>query len=169
MLFYRECEVGVWIRFVFQGEVPPLGVERLESVTQHSLSQYHTVLELPFRDAAPCGTLMVVAVIFACLGIAAEVGMTLRTEPVECASHIYFFLCIHVEEGEVNRRASCVSALLHDILLLEEHALVKVGIEVCLHLRVAKVCRPTHEVVNGLLRAVGVINLVCSLDSSRRR
>ena len=32
--------------------MPPLGVERLEAVTEHSLTQNHTVLELLGGDAA---------------------------------------------------------------------------------------------------------------------
>ena len=51
-----------------------------------------------------------------------------------------------------------MAALLHDILLLEEHALVEVGVEELLHFRVREIYSPAHEVVNSLLRAVGIID-----------
>ena len=54
LLFYlldREGEVSVGERFVLQCEVPPLGVERLEAMAEHCLTQNHTVLELLGSDA----------------------------------------------------------------------------------------------------------------------
>ena len=52
-LLDRESEVGVGEGFVLQGEVPPLGIERLETVTEHGLTQNHTVLELLGRKPPP--------------------------------------------------------------------------------------------------------------------
>ena len=43
---YGEGKVGVWEGLVFQRKVPPLGIERLEAMPHHCLTQYHTVLEL---------------------------------------------------------------------------------------------------------------------------
>ena len=83
--------------------MPPLAVEGLESVAEHRLAQDHAVGELLSCDAAACGTLAVITRIFARFGIAAEVGMALRTEPVEGAAHVEFFLRRHVEECQVNR------------------------------------------------------------------
>ena len=43
MTRYGEVEVGVGIGFVAEGEMPPLGVEREETMTQHSIAQDETV------------------------------------------------------------------------------------------------------------------------------
>ena len=85
-LFHGEGEVGVREGLVFEGEVPPLAVEGLESVAEHRLTQDHTVGELLWGDATACGTLAVVARIFTRLGIAAEVWMAFWSEPVEGAA-----------------------------------------------------------------------------------
>ena len=45
-------EIGVGEGFVLQGEVPPLGIERLKAVAHHSLTQNHTVMELLGGDGA---------------------------------------------------------------------------------------------------------------------
>ena len=94
-----EGEIGVGEGLVPQGEVPPLGIDGLETVAQHGLTQNHTVLELLGGDATfRIGwTLAVVAGVLTGLRIAAEVGMTLGAEPVEGTAHIHFFLCRHVE------------------------------------------------------------------------
>ena len=86
--------------------------------------------------------------------------MTLRTEPVEGAAHVEFFLCLHVKERQIHRRAARVAALLADIVFLEKTRLVvDVGIEIGLHLGSLHVGSPTHEVIDGLLRAIGIIDL----------
>ena len=36
-LLNREIEIGVGVGLILQGEMPPLGVERLEAVAQHRL------------------------------------------------------------------------------------------------------------------------------------
>ena len=90
--------------------MPPLAVEGLESVAEHRLAQDHAVGELLSRDASACGTLAVITRIFARFGIAAEVGMALRTEPVEGAAHIEFLFRGHVEEGEIDGGTACVAA-----------------------------------------------------------
>ena len=138
--------------------MPPLGVEGLESVVEHGLAQQHAVGKLHGGDAAARRRLAVVAGVFARLGIAAEVGMALGTEPVEGAAHVELFLGLHIEEGEVNGASARVAALGHDVLLVEEYTLVEVGIEVGLHQRVGDVLGPAHEVVNALLRTVGIVD-----------
>ena len=127
-------------------------------MTQHDVAQHHAVAELLGSDATADGRLVVVAVVLSGDRVAAEVRMTLRTEPVEGASHVYFFLGVHVEEGEVDGAAPRMSAFLGDIVLCEEHALVEVGIEVGLHAGVGNVFRPAHEMVDGLLRPVGIVD-----------
>ena len=52
-----------------------------------------------------------------------------------------------------------MATLQADVFLGEEHALVKVGIEIGLHQRVSEVLGPAHEVVHALLRTVGIIDL----------
>ena len=85
--------------------------------------------------------------------------MTLRSEPVERSTHIQLLLGCHVKERQINGRTTCVAALLVDVFLLKQHALVKVGIEVCLHQRVGHVLCPAHKVVNTHLWAIGIVNL----------
>ena len=155
-----EGEVGVGEGLVLQGEVPPLGIERLEAVTEHRLTQNHAVLELLGGDAAfgAGWRFAVVAGIFAGLGIAAEVGVALGPEPVEGAAHVELLLSPHVEQGQVEGRAARMTALQTDVLLGEEHALVEVGVEVGLHQRVVDVLSPAHKVVDALLRTVGIVD-----------
>ena len=102
---------------------------------EHGVAQCHAVPELLGGDATPRGAFAVVAGKFARLWVAAEVGMAFRAEPVEGTAHVHILPRVHVEECQVYGGAACVSALLHDILLLKEHALVQVGIEVWPHLR----------------------------------
>ena len=52
-----------------------------------------------------------------------------------------------------------MAAFLHDVLLLEEHALVQVRVEIGLHPGVGHIGRPAHEVVNAFLRTVGIVYL----------
>ena len=158
-LLYMECEVGVGEWLVDQCEVPPLRRQGLESVAHHGGAQYHAVLELLGGDATLCGRLAVVAGVFAGVGVAAEVGMAFWTEPVERATHVEFLLAGHIEEGEVDGRATGVAALFHEVFMVEEHALVEVGIEIILHQCVGRVGCPTHEVIDSALRTVGVVNL----------
>ena len=47
-----ESEIGVGERLILQGEVPPLGIERLKAVAHHNLTQNHTVMELLGGDGA---------------------------------------------------------------------------------------------------------------------
>ena len=84
--------------------------------------------------------------------------MALGAKPVERAAHIQLLLRLHVEEREVNRRASRVSALGTDIFPFEEDALVEVGVEILAHQRVGNVLRPAHEVVDGPLGTVGIVD-----------
>ena len=101
-----EGEIGVGEGLVLQGEVPPLGVERLEAVALHSLTKNHAVLKLFGGDATTFGALAVIPIILSRFGIAAEVGMTLWTEPVEGSSHVKFLLRRHVEQRQVKGRAT---------------------------------------------------------------
>ena len=50
-LLHREGKVSVGEGFVLQREVPPLGVEGLKAMTEHSLTENHAVLELLGGDA----------------------------------------------------------------------------------------------------------------------
>ena len=96
-LLNREREVGVGVGLIAECKVPPLSIEWLKAMGKHSPAQNHAVLELFGCDAATVGTLMIVAGIFAGFRIAAEIGVTLRTEPVESSAHIEFLFRGHVE------------------------------------------------------------------------
>ena len=132
-----EGEVGVWERLILQREVPPFGVERFKTVTEHGVAQEHSVGELCSRNGASDRRLAIVAGVLARLGIATEIGMALRSELVEGATHINL-LRRHVEECQVDGATSGMAALLVDIFLFEEHALIEVGIEIGLHQRTGK-------------------------------
>ena len=153
-----EGEIGVGEGLVAQREVPPLAVEGLEAVTEHRVTENHAVGKLLSGDGATSRALMVITSILAHLGVSAEVGMALRTEPVEGAAHVNFLLCAHVEESNVDSAAAGVSALLHDVFLLKQHALGQIGIEVGLHERIADICSPSYEVIDTPLRAVGIVD-----------
>ena len=53
MLFDRMIEVGVRVRFVFEREMPPFLIDRLESVFLHDRAEEHAVAELRCADL-PC-------------------------------------------------------------------------------------------------------------------
>ena len=108
-LLHGEGEVGVGERLVAEREVPPFGIECAETVVKHRPTQDHAVGKLLGGDAPSCGALAVVASVFASLGVAAEVGMTLRTEPVECATHIQFLFRCHIKQSQVYGRTTGVS------------------------------------------------------------
>ena len=150
-LLYWEVEIGVGEWLVDQCEMPPLCVQWLEAVTQHGATQDHAMLKLLGRKPG--------AGVLARLGVAAEVGMALRAKPVEGASHVHLFFGAHVKERQVDGGSSGVAALGHDILLVEEHALVQVGIEIGFHAGVAHVGSLSHEMVYALLGPIGVIYL----------
>ena len=154
-----KSEVGLGEWLVLQREVPPLAANSLEPMTQHGPTQNHTVGKLLGSNAATFGRLGVFARILARLGIAAEVRVTFRTEPVERPAHVHLFLRRHVEQCQVNGAATRMAALLGYIALHKEHALVEVGIEVALHQRVRNITCPAHKVVDGLLWTVGIVNL----------
>ena len=160
-LLDREGEIGVGERLILQGEVPPLGVERLKAVAHHSLTQDHAVLELFGGDAAfrSGRALAVITSVLTRFRITAEVGVALGTEPVEGAAHIDFLLRRHVEQRQVKGRATRMTALQTDVVLREEHAFDKVRIEVGLHKRVDYILCPAYEMVNTLLRTVCIVDL----------
>ena len=85
--------------------------------------------------------------------------MALGTKPVEGATHIELLLGLHIEQCQVEGGATRMTTLQTDVVLRKEHALVKVGIEVGLHQRVGDVLGPAHEVVNALLRTIGIVDL----------
>ena len=156
---HGEGEVGVGERLVAQGEVPPLGIQGLKAVTHHGQSENHAVVELSGGNAPARGRFVVVARVLERFGIAAEVGMALRAEPVEGAAHVELLLRGHVEERQIDRRAARVSAMPGNILLFEKHALVKVWVEILLHAGVGDIGGPAHEVVDAPLRTVGIVYL----------
>ena len=116
--------------FFLQREVPPLATNRLETMTHHRPTQNHTVGKLSRSNAA-------------------EIRMALRSEPVERTSHVHLLLRFHIEEGQIDRTAAGMSALLSDIALSKEHTLVESGIEVRLHQRIVDIRRPAHEMIHA--------------------
>ena len=85
--------------------------------------------------------------------------MALRTEPVEGSSHVKLFFSCHVEKSQIHGRAPRMTAFLHYILLIKEHALVKIGIKVWLHPDILQVGGPTDKMIDGLLWTVGIVYL----------
>ena len=96
-LLYGEGKVGVGEWFIAKGKVPPFCIHGLKAMGEHGATKNHAMRELFGGDASANGTLMVVASIFATLWVAAEIGMALRTKPVECTTHIQFLFRCHVE------------------------------------------------------------------------
>ena len=118
-------------------------------MTHHGLTQYHAVVELLGSNTA-------IRLVFPRIGIATKIGMTLYAEPIECATHVHFLFCCHVEQGEVDSGATRVTALLGDIAQLEEPVTRHIWIEIGLHKRVVDISSPTHKMVDGTLRPVSV-------------
>jgi hypothetical protein len=50
--------------------------------------------------------------------------MALFAKPVEGATHIHFFLGVHIKKRQVNRRTARMPASLIDVFLFKQHALV---------------------------------------------
>ena len=146
---HRESEISIGERLVLQREVPPFLTDGLEAVTQHGLTQYHAVVELFGGDT-------VIGLVFPRVGVAAEVGMALTTEPIECAAHIHFLLRGHVEQGKVDSGTTGMTTLLGDIAQLEELVSLHIGIEIRFHKRIVDISGPTHKVVDGTLRPIGI-------------
>ena len=129
--------------------MPPFLTDGLEAVVQHGLTQYHAVVELFGGD-------MAIRLVFSRVGVAAKVGMTLTTEPIERAAHIHFLLRGHVEQGKVDSGAACMTTLLGDIAQLEELVSRHIGIEIRFHERIVDISGPTHKVVDGALGPIGI-------------
>ena len=81
-----EVRIGEWL--VSQCEVPPLGAERIETVSHHCCAKYHAVFKLLFRNLSVGGAFAIVTRVFSRFGIAAEIGVTFWSKPIECAAHI---------------------------------------------------------------------------------
>ena len=142
-LFHRKIEEGGGVGLVFQREVPPLAVVGLEAMAYHQFAQHQAVLLVLWGDLAPG--------VFAC-----KSGVGWRFEIIEVAAHVHLFLGVLIADGHVDRAALGVPRFRGDILG-EEALLGKVGIVVFLVALVIGL-RPSHEVVDGSLRAVGIIN-----------
>ena len=74
-------------------------------------------------------------------------------------AHVHLLAGLHVEEREVNGAAAAVPGTFGDIALREEDGLVQFRVERILHPRVLRVLRPAHEMRDGALRTVGVVDL----------
>ena len=107
-MFHRKRKVSIGEGLILQREVPPLTTDRFETMTHHRPTQDHAVSKLGRRNAT-------------------EIRMTLGAEPVERTSHIHLLLRIHIEESQIHRTAPGMTALLCDITLREEHALIEIG------------------------------------------
>ncbi len=134
--------------------MPPLVIQRLEAVAQHGVTQHHAVVELlagegGYRLPEVEG-----------LGIATTiVGVALDAEPVEGAAHVNLLTCLHIDNGEVNGRATGVATLGGDIFTVKDLFLGQAGIEVGLGNGVTLIQGPAHEVVHAALGTIGVIDL----------
>ena len=140
--------------------MPPLLRQRPEAVAHHRLTQDHAIAELRGVDFAVRrrGVARELASVFAGLGVSAPVGVALLAEPVEGAAHVNLLLRCRVEERQVNGAASAVAGMLHEVTSGKEVGLVQIGVEIRLHPRVGGVFRPVHEVDDGALGTIGVVD-----------
>ena len=93
----REGEISVGERLVLECEMPPLIVQRFETVAHHRRSQNHTVIEL-LRGESAVGTRELQR-----LGVAAIIGMALGAEPVKGAAHVDLLAGSHINDCQVDR------------------------------------------------------------------
>ena len=101
-LLNREGKVSIREWLFFQRKMPPFGIERLEPMTEHCLTQNHAVGELLSRNGATYGRFVIIACVFARFRIAAEIRVTLRSKPVECTTHINLFFCFHIKKRQID-------------------------------------------------------------------
>lgn len=139
-LLHRIIEICIRERFVGKGEVPPLAFEGLEAVTDHGFAKKHAVRILLRGDIH-------------------IIRMALDAEPVEGATHVDLFPGGHIKKSQIHGGTAGMAAFCHDILLLEENALVQIRIEIRLHCGIRHIGGPADEMVHGALRTVGVVNL----------
>ena len=85
--------------------------------------------------------------------------MALNAEIIEGAAHVDFLARRHVEKRQVNRASPAVAGFRGDIALVEQHVLVQLRIKIRLHARIVQLLRPTDEMADRHLRAIGVVNL----------
>ena len=100
-------------RLVPQREMPPFRSNRFETVSQHGFAQDHAVMKLLLGD-------MAVSQVSTGVRVASKRGVAFRSEPVEGAAHVHFFLCGHVEKGQVDSGAACMPAFFRDVTQLKE-------------------------------------------------
>ena len=161
---YGEGEVGVGIRLVLEGEMPPLLIVWLEAMLEHHCAENHPVLELLGGDVA-------VPIVLLGVGVAAEVGVALSAEPVESAAHIHFLAPGHVEQRQVDRAAAAVSGFFGNIALRKQDGFVQRRIKIRFHADIADLFCPSHEMVDRPLGTVGVIDFeapLCLREAIRR-
>ena len=65
---------------------------------------------------------------------------------------------MHVEEGQVHGGTTCVAGFLHNVQLIEEDALVQVGIEIGSHEGVGDIGSPSYKMIYAFLRPVGIVD-----------
>lgn len=119
--------------------MPPFALYGCESVLYHNVTQQQTILLLCRGDLVADGA-----------GNAAEV--------VENAAHVNILAGFEVHQGHVHGGAARVSGLPGHISAREDGAFVDIGIKNGLHRSVGRVFRPSHKVIHGALRAVGVVD-----------
>ena len=136
---YRKIKISIRVGLISQGKVPPLVFVGGKTGMDHNILQQSAVLALRIRKTR-------------------VLIMTDIPEEVKVSSHINVAGAGHIKERQVNCGTSRMPALGTDILLVEEDALVEVGIEELSHQSVWNVFRPTNEVVDGFLGAVGVVD-----------
>ena len=140
--FHREFEICSRIGFVFQCEVPPFVVIGFETVAHHDIAQHHTVLLMLWSD-------------FTSRVFSGEGRMGWLSEIIEVASHVHLFFRILIAYRHVYSTALAVTRLSGNIRW-EQAIFCKVGIIILLVALIISL-RPSHEVVDGFLLAVGII------------
>ena len=93
-------------------------------MSEHGIAENLSMSELLVGEADARRTLALLGNEATCRGVATEVGVTLRTEPIERATHVEFLLRVHVEEGKIDRLTTGVATFFDDVFLFEEDPLV---------------------------------------------
>ena len=135
--FHREGEVGVRVRLVFQGEVPPLLFEETETAACHQGLQEHTVFVL-------------------CRGNEGAVRMAERAEEIERTAHVQILLSFHVKERQINGASAGMTGVFQYVAARDNVLLFHLRIKEGFHQGIGGVGGPADKVVNSRLGPVSV-------------
>ena len=132
---YRKIKIRVGERLVIQSEMPPLTVDRAETVTDHDLLQDHSVVIL-------------------LLGNSPVIRVGDFAEHVERTAHVKLLAGRHIEQGQVDRAAAAVAGTACNKALGEQLLFLQLRIKIRLHAvesGVTTFCKQTYSQVQLVL------------------